>query len=364
MSKKFLTDIDLNKNELQNAVIQGLASAPSSPKKGQVYLNTADNMLYFYNGTSWIGVSDLSDAEVTIEQATGSGNTLKSYTIKQGGAALSPTIDIPKDFLVKSGRVIEVVEYNGDFYNGTDTNHTTPLPVNSKGKYLDFVINVESGTAVTDSHIYILVSDLVDVYLAGNGININNSNVVSIKLKSTANGLSVDSGGLGISLASPSSSGVGGSGGAMSAADKEKLDGIATGAEVNQNAYSNIKAGDTTISASSKTDTFEIVAGSNITLTPDSTNKKVTIASSGSSNVTKYSIDNSLLTPSSGICTWTIAKSSFGGVSGLQSYVLLFEKSTGTEVIADVTHSENNIVIKILSSSNIAANTYTAVIIS
>jgi len=55
--------------------------------------------------------------------------------------------------------------------------------------------------------------------------------------------------------------------------------GVASGAEVNQNAFSNVKVGSTTIAADAKTDTLELVAGSNVTLTPDSTNDKVTIAS-------------------------------------------------------------------------------------
>lgn len=66
--------------------------------------------------------------------------------------------------------------------------------------------------------------------------------------------------------------------GIMSTADKTKLDGIATGAEVNQNAFSNIKVGSTTVAADAKTDTVELVAGSNVTITPDATNDKITIA--------------------------------------------------------------------------------------
>jgi hypothetical protein len=64
--------------------------------------------------------------------------------------------------------------------------------------------------------------------------------------------------------------------GLMSSDDKSKLNGIASGAEVNQNAFSNVKVGSTTVAADGKTDTLEL-AGSNVTLTPDATNDKVTI---------------------------------------------------------------------------------------
>jgi hypothetical protein len=73
------------------------------------------------------------------------------------------------------------------------------------------------------------------------------------------------------------------SAGFMSSSDKSKLDGIQAGAEVNQNAFSNVTVGSTTISATSKTDTLQLSAGSNISLTPNASTKTVTIAVNASS---------------------------------------------------------------------------------
>jgi hypothetical protein len=62
MARKFLVSIDLNKNELQNAVIQNLGTAPNSPLAGQIYFNTGDGELYYYDGAGWVSV--LNESEV------------------------------------------------------------------------------------------------------------------------------------------------------------------------------------------------------------------------------------------------------------------------------------------------------------
>lgn len=59
--------------------------------------------------------------------------------------------------------------------------------------------------------------------------------------------------------------------------DANKLDGIQAGAEKNKNAFAKIKVGSSLILANNQEDTFEIVPGSNVVVTPDAINDKVTI---------------------------------------------------------------------------------------
>jgi hypothetical protein len=67
---KFLTVLDLQKNELQNAVIQNLATDPATPVQGQIYYNTASDAIKVYDGAAWV---TLSTGSGTVTAVTGSG---------------------------------------------------------------------------------------------------------------------------------------------------------------------------------------------------------------------------------------------------------------------------------------------------
>lgn len=56
---KHLSNIDLCKNELQNAVLQNLASAPADPKAGQIYFDSASSKFYGYNGSGWVDLGQV-----------------------------------------------------------------------------------------------------------------------------------------------------------------------------------------------------------------------------------------------------------------------------------------------------------------
>ncbi len=61
----YLTPIDLQKNELRNARVHNLASAPASPVSGQLYYDTGTSTLYFYNGSTWVSASGGTPADAT-----------------------------------------------------------------------------------------------------------------------------------------------------------------------------------------------------------------------------------------------------------------------------------------------------------
>ena len=58
MALEYYNHIDLNKNQLQNAVIHPLGDAPSSASEGQIYYDSTvgDKQVYVYNGSSWIAL--------------------------------------------------------------------------------------------------------------------------------------------------------------------------------------------------------------------------------------------------------------------------------------------------------------------
>ena len=71
---KFLTNLDLSKNEIQNARIQNLATAPSNPVAGQIYFNSTDKKFYGYNGTGWVDLGQVltGDSIISLLNASSS----------------------------------------------------------------------------------------------------------------------------------------------------------------------------------------------------------------------------------------------------------------------------------------------------
>ena len=83
------------------------------------------------------------------------------------------------------------------------------------------------------------------------------------------------------------------------------------------------------------------------------------VQSAIANNSITLAVNNTALTQSGGVCTWTISNT----LNNADVICSVREVSSGEEVYVNKTYTASNIVIKINSSTNIAAGTYRAVII-
>lgn len=129
---------------------------------------------------------------VTMESASGSGDTLTVYSLYQGVTASDDAaaklakkigdINIPKDYLVRSA-TIEVVKTANQPYAGAEVGD----------KYIDFVINTKDGAGTgTAQHIYIALDDLVAVMSGGTTSEITVAIDSHNKITATVNEISGD----------------------------------------------------------------------------------------------------------------------------------------------------------------------------
>jgi len=146
MAKKFLTSIDLSKCELINARIHNLPDSPGSPVSGQIYFNTADGQMYYYDGSVWQSMR----GDITSVTLTGGAGASVTQTNSNGGA-YTATINVNVDtttigidgsdnlYVIKDAAYLEnIYTTNGSFTsNRTATLGASNLTFNatSTGKY-------------------------------------------------------------------------------------------------------------------------------------------------------------------------------------------------------------------------------------
>lgn len=252
-----------------------------------------------------------------------SGDYAAIYHLTKDGVNTGAAINIPKDLFVKEGKIVD---------------NPTGQPA---GKYIELTLQNQ------DEPIYINVADLVDAYTEGNGITISTTNEISAKVVA-ANGLSVDASGIAMALATTDAAG------AMSSADKGKLDLIDEGATANTITLNGAATADPTFYAPTTAGTAGQHLVSSGTGAPTWEDMPV--------NLKKYSANNTAITAAGGAYIWTIEKATHG--INTPVVVQLYEVATNEMVMADVVvAATGDVTIKIVGSGTLAADKYKVVII-
>lgn len=299
---------------LENGILADITTGSDNHKLKTVYVSV--------DGAGGLATTNYVDTKVgavnvpayTLTKST-STDYAAVYHLQKNGANVGEAINIPKDMVVESGKVVWGSYSDGTFTPATDKKNATP--------YVE--LTLANSTA---NKIYIAVADLVNEHKAGGGIEITNNtdgtrtisiaNALNTKINQSFVGFSMEdehtlranrNDGTTKSVLSTDDNFVIGTSSSADASIKlsselttkintaksqsdtnktdlaaltKRVDGIvATGGEANQDAYSNIKIGSTTLAATSKTDTVQF-AGSGLISVAGSTasGKMVTIGHS------------------------------------------------------------------------------------
>ena len=146
MAIKFLNDVDLsgnldmNGNQLVDARLSNSASNPGSPSAGQIYYNTNDNEIRFYNGSNWVNLSSAtgditgvtagngltgggSSGAVTLNVVGGTGITAAADSISLDTATASALggVKIGSRISISSGVISADVQSDQNFTSALKT---------------------------------------------------------------------------------------------------------------------------------------------------------------------------------------------------------------------------------------------------
>jgi phage-related tail fiber protein len=192
---KFLNNLDLVQNEIQNARVQNLGTAPSSPVAGQVYFDTSLGYLRLYDGSGWVRIDDSWVSSVSgtapIQSTGGATPTISidaASTSSAGSMSASDKtkLDDATSDATASKLVIRDANSQAKFGSPTDSAHVaTKAYVDSFVQGLDTKASVRVATTADIT--------LDNTTTSIDGVTLSNGDRVLVKDQSTGseNGLYV-----------------------------------------------------------------------------------------------------------------------------------------------------------------------------
>jgi hypothetical protein len=240
-------------------------TAPTAPAEGDLWYDSTNDVLKAYNGTSWAsaGYATLAALEDT---------TITDVTNNEVLVYNTATSKWVNNTLAEAG--ISAVGHTHTSSNITDFEEAVEDLIGANivgGTGISVSYNDTAGTTtITNTGIYTHPTQTaIDVDATDNGVNV----IDRVMVNTLGHVTSVTTRNL--SEATTLAAGV------MSSADKTKLDSIASGAEINQNAFTTVAvAGQSNVVADSKTDTLTLAAGTGVVITTNAITDTITLTNS------------------------------------------------------------------------------------
>lgn len=380
--RKYAAHIDLQQNELQNAVIQNLSTAPSNPKAGQIYYNSNDNKSYMWNGTAWVETTSQGDYTFT----NGVQESSRTVSLKLGTSS-NATVTADSNGLAVSVAsastsakgVIEIAT-DTEASTGTDTTRA----INAK----QLATKVTANNAITAGTKCKITFDTKGLVTGGADLSTNDipdlsSTYIAVTTKGQANGVAsldgdgkvptaqlpsyvddvvdayIVSGATALSAGWLSAT----SGGSALTPETGKIYVVlSSGAYLNKTyrwsgtTYVEISASPAQ-ATESQAGIAEIATQSEVNTGTNDTNFVTPLKLATLLGSKKATFTNPALTASGGQVTWTISTT-----LAPDCIVTIRETSGGAEVYADIAYGSGSITVK-MNSGNVSAGVYTAVVL-
>jgi hypothetical protein len=359
MSRSFLTNLNLNKNQLLNAAIQPLSQAPQNPVQGQIYFDTGINALRQWTGTEWIDYLSSADGNQFIE-SVGSNLDVTNQQLTLGEkVVITDASQTLTNKELGSGTTLGANLSGVDTYTVTNlVNPTNPQDAATKS-YVDATAQGLSvlGSVRAASGVDIVIAD---TNLAVGGVTLADGDRVLVKAQddATENGIYIFNGTTGKLVASTTPSDV----------------------DIKEGSYTLVEEGTyatqgwivTALSAGASTWTQfsaagEYLAGTAIDLSNNTISVKLGtgLTTDGSGNITfasgygvqKYHNTNPSLTAVDGQVTWNVEH--MLGTSNVQ--VAVYQGLNPVEV--DVMVWNANTVVLSWVSGDVTAGDFSVVVI-
>ena len=384
--KKILVDLNLNKNELKQAVIENQGLAPTSPKDGQIYYNTDTNKgIKLYKTNAWKRLLDEDDAsnyvpssrtvngkalsaDITLDgtnipMASGDSTTVKAAIDgKQANITGAATTITSSDLTASKALVSDangkvaassVTATELGYLSGTTSNIQDQIDnLEARGRFLS-VWNSTTGLPETNPGTLPFVYKTGDYYIVGT-VGATNYKPTGSTYTGTASSTTETQ-----TVAANDVYYYDGTNWILQVnSQREVTFASITGQpsdNTNLNNALNLKADLASPTFSGTPTAPTATAGTNTTQIATTAFVQSAIANASLT----LALNNPALTQSGGVCTWTITNT----LNNADVICSVREVSTGEEVGVNITYTASTITIKINSSSNISAGTYRAVVI-